>query len=101
MVVLSTGNVYALIPVSSAGSVETDALTPLGEYANAAVARERLFARLVPLLAAGKVGAQPRDRLFLPVLLHVLGRTIARRAVGGGVVAEPVGQRLDQARVLP
>jgi nucleoside-diphosphate-sugar epimerase len=43
MVVLSTGNVYPLVPVSGGGSVETDALTPLGEYANAAVARERLF----------------------------------------------------------
>jgi nucleoside-diphosphate-sugar epimerase len=43
MVVLSTGNVYPLVPISSRGSVESDALTPLGEYANAAVARERLF----------------------------------------------------------
>jgi nucleoside-diphosphate-sugar epimerase len=43
MVVLSTGNVYPLVPVSSGGSVEGDPLTPVGEYANAAVARERLF----------------------------------------------------------
>ena len=43
MVVLSTGNVYPLAPVSSGGSVESAPLTPLGEYANAAVARERLF----------------------------------------------------------
>ena len=43
MVVLSTGNVYPLVPVAGAGSVESDALTPVGEYANAAVARERLF----------------------------------------------------------
>jgi hypothetical protein len=43
MVALSTGNVYPLAPASSAGSVESDPLTPLGEYANAAVARERLF----------------------------------------------------------
>jgi nucleoside-diphosphate-sugar epimerase len=42
-VVLSTGNVYPLTPVSHGGSVETDSLTPLGEYANAAVARERIF----------------------------------------------------------
>jgi nucleoside-diphosphate-sugar epimerase len=42
LVVLSTGNVYPLVPVAGGGSVETDALTPLGEYANAAVARERL-----------------------------------------------------------
>lgn len=43
IVALSTGNVYPLVPVAGQGSVETDALTPLGEYANAAVARERLF----------------------------------------------------------
>ncbi len=43
IVALSTGNVYALSPVVGGGSMETDALTPLGEYANAAVARERIF----------------------------------------------------------
>jgi nucleoside-diphosphate-sugar epimerase len=43
MAVLSTGNVYPLVAVSSGGSVETDALTPLGEYANAGVARDRIF----------------------------------------------------------
>lgn len=40
---LSTGNVYPLVPVDTRGSVETDALTPVGEYANACVARERSF----------------------------------------------------------
>lgn len=43
IVALSTGNVYPLSPVVAGGSLETDPLTPLGEYANAAVARERLF----------------------------------------------------------
>jgi nucleoside-diphosphate-sugar epimerase len=43
IVALSTGNVYPLSAVSGGGSVETDPLTPLGEYANAAVARERIF----------------------------------------------------------
>ena len=43
IVALSTGNVYPLVPVAQGGSAETDALTPLGEYANAAVARERIF----------------------------------------------------------
>jgi len=41
--VLSTGNVYPLTPVQGGGSRETDPLTPLGEYANACVARERIF----------------------------------------------------------
>lgn len=40
---LSTGNVYPMVPVGSGGAVETDPLTPLGEYANSSVARERIF----------------------------------------------------------
>jgi nucleoside-diphosphate-sugar epimerase len=43
IVALSTGNVYPPGPVTGGGSLETDRLTPLGEYANAAVARERIF----------------------------------------------------------
>jgi nucleoside-diphosphate-sugar epimerase len=43
IVALSTGNVYPLSEVSRGGSVEPDPLTPLGEYPNAAVARERIF----------------------------------------------------------
>ncbi len=43
IVALSTGNVYPLSEVNRGGSVETDPLTPLGEYANAAVGRERVF----------------------------------------------------------
>ena len=41
VVALSTGNVYPLVPAPGPGSIETDQLTPFGEYANAAVARER------------------------------------------------------------
>ncbi len=40
---LSTGNVYPLTPVAGRGSQESDPLTPLGEYSNACVARERIF----------------------------------------------------------
>jgi len=40
---LSSGNVYPLAPVSGSGSLESDPLTPLGEYANSCVARERIF----------------------------------------------------------
>lgn len=43
IVALSTGNVYPMVPVTGGGSVESDPLTPIGEYANAAVARERIF----------------------------------------------------------
>jgi len=43
IVALSTGNVYPLVAVDSSGSRETDRLTPLGEYANSCVGRERIF----------------------------------------------------------
>ena len=43
IVALSTGNVYPLVPVKSGGAGEDHPLTPLGEYANAAIARERIF----------------------------------------------------------
>jgi nucleoside-diphosphate-sugar epimerase len=43
IVALSTANVYPLGDAARGGSLETDPLTPLGEYANAAVARERIF----------------------------------------------------------
>ncbi|MCE9528148.1 MAG: NAD(P)-dependent oxidoreductase [Planctomycetales bacterium] len=43
IVALSTANVYPLCRVADGGSREEDPLTPLGEYANAAVARERIF----------------------------------------------------------
>lgn len=39
----STGNVYGLVPVTSAGSVETDPPRPEGEYAMSCLGRERMF----------------------------------------------------------
>lgn len=39
----STGNVYGLSPVTKAGSQETDALNPVGEYAMSCLGRERMF----------------------------------------------------------
>ncbi len=42
-VALSTGNVYPFTAVESGGPVESDPLGPVGEYANAAVGRERIF----------------------------------------------------------
>jgi len=43
LVVLSTGNVYPLRAVTDGGAAEDSPLTPVGEYANAAVARERIL----------------------------------------------------------
>lgn len=43
IVAFSTGNVYGLSPVNSGGSLESDTLRPVGEYAMTAVGRERTF----------------------------------------------------------
>ncbi len=43
IVAFSTGNVYPLWPTSSEGPTETDPTGPIGEYAQSALARERVF----------------------------------------------------------
>jgi nucleoside-diphosphate-sugar epimerase len=43
IVVFSTGNVYPLTPLWKGGSVETDAVDPVGEYAMSCLGRERIF----------------------------------------------------------
>ncbi len=43
IVLFSTGNVYPLTPVKYGGSKESDATGPIGEYAQSALARERIF----------------------------------------------------------
>src|SRR6185312_9222949 len=42
-VVFSTGNVYPLVPVKSGGANERTPPAPIGEYAQSALARERIF----------------------------------------------------------
>lgn len=43
IVVFSTGNVYHLTPVDSGGSTESQPPTPVGEYAQSCLGRERVF----------------------------------------------------------
>ena len=43
IVVFSTGNVYGLTDVHSGGSRECDPVSPVGEYAQSCLARERIF----------------------------------------------------------
>jgi nucleoside-diphosphate-sugar epimerase len=43
IVALSTGNVYPHMPIDSGGATEVQPLSPLGDYANAAAAREGVF----------------------------------------------------------
>jgi len=44
IVAFSTGNVYPLTPVASGGPTEQDPTGPVGEYAQSALGRERIFA---------------------------------------------------------
>ena len=43
IVAFSTGNVYGVVPLSSGGSTEDSPVTPVGEYAQSALGRERMF----------------------------------------------------------
>jgi nucleoside-diphosphate-sugar epimerase len=43
IVAFSTGNVYGLTPMALGGSIESDPLAPVGEYAQSCLGRERLF----------------------------------------------------------
>ncbi len=43
IVAFSTGNVYPLVPVAHGGARESTATAPVGEYAQSALARERMF----------------------------------------------------------
>lgn len=43
IVAFSTGNVYPLSPVVQGGSTEADGVAPVGEYAQSALGRERMF----------------------------------------------------------
>lgn len=47
--VYSTGNVYPLSNVGAGGSLETDPLGPIGEYAQSCLARERIFSQAAQL----------------------------------------------------
>ncbi len=43
MVVFSSGNIYPMVPVDSGGATEETPLSPVGEYAQSILARERMF----------------------------------------------------------
>ena len=39
-----------------------------------------------------------RERFFFPMLLDFLGGAIARRVIGCGVIAKPIGNGLNEPR---
>src|ERR1700747_1339950 len=65
-----------------------------------ALGRKLLLVRFAPNLLVDKIRPEARDRLFLPMSLNCIGRTIARCIIRGRVIAESVGDRLDEAGAL-
>jgi hypothetical protein len=59
---------------------------------------QRLFLLAGPAMGFRKEDAGPCDRLFLPVAADLLVVAVAAGIVYRRVVAEPIGQRLDQSR---
>jgi nucleoside-diphosphate-sugar epimerase len=55
IVAFSTGNVYGLSPVALGGSLETDPLHPVGEYAMSCVGRERMIEHFSRILGTPAV----------------------------------------------
>lgn len=93
MVAFSTGNVYPLVPADSSGAREDDPLTPLGEYANSCVGRERV------LEAAARAHGSPLTliRLFYAVdLRYGVLVDIAARVLAG----QPVDLRMGWVNVI-
>jgi nucleoside-diphosphate-sugar epimerase len=80
IVALSTGNVYPPAEAAGGGWPESAPLTPLGEYANSAVGRERIF----EFLSRRQGTAVTLLRLFYAVeLRYGVVVDIARKVFGG------------------
>ena len=56
--------------------------------------------RFAPHFLAGKIIPQARDRLFFPMGLDSFSRTVTCSVIRGCMIAEPVGDRLDEAGAL-
>jgi nucleoside-diphosphate-sugar epimerase len=93
IVVFSTGNVYPFMPVNSGGANETTPPAPVGEYAQSALARERIFQHFAQVNGT-------------PVLLFRLNYAIdARYGVLLDIAAkvyagQPVGLAMGYANVI-
>src|SRR5579862_282921 len=62
-----------------------------------AFAFELLLDGVAPQAARGEKRAQATNRLAPPGLFHLIAAAIAGRIIGGGVITEPVAERLDHA----
>ena len=87
-VVFSTGNVYPLTPVSTAGPDEDHPVGPIGEYAMSCLARERIFEHAAA--TAGAAVAIVRLNYAIDLRYGVLVDT-ARRVLAGEPISLQMG----------
>lgn len=87
IVVFSTGNVYGLCPLSLGGSVETDALNPVGDYAMSCLGRERIFEHFSRVNGTSMtiLRLNYATELRYGVLLDIAQRVFEGRAVSLGM----------------
>jgi nucleoside-diphosphate-sugar epimerase len=81
VVAFSTGNIYPLTPLALGGTVETSPVGPVGEYAQSALGRERIFQYY-------------SDRYEMPITLLRLNYAVELRY---GVLLD-IGQRVFERR---
>lgn len=80
IVALSTGNVYPFVPVDSGGAVESTVPAPVGEYAQSALARERIFEHYAQgqgtpvVLVRLNYAVEPRYGVLVDLARKVLAR---------------------------
>ena len=84
IVVFSTGNVYPLVPVVSGGATEETPPAPIGEYAQSALGRERVFQYF-------------SERYGTPVVIFRLNYAVELRY---GIVLD-VAQRVWEGKPVP
>ena len=83
IVAFSTGNVYAMAPAGGGGSVESDPLCPLGDYAMSCLGRERIFTHFSQSLGipVTLVRLNYANELRYGILVDLAGQVMAGQTV--------------------
>jgi len=83
IVAFSTGNVYAMAPAGGGGSVESDPLCPVGDYAMSCLGRERIFSYFSESLGIPTVLVRLNyaNELRYGILVDLAGQVLAGQPV--------------------
>ena len=83
IVAFSTGNVYSMAPAGGGGSVESDPLCPVGDYAMSCLGRERIFTHFSQSLGipVALVRLNYANELRYGILVDLAGQVIAGQTV--------------------